>query len=425
MHDKLLNDSPYQDRQFYNFATSSKLPRHRWYYFKEGFSSGLVEEAINLNGGSKKRLNIIDPFCGSGTTALTSALNGHNCITTEVNPFLAFIAKVKTRSGTWRRSNFLQKLEQIINSSEKGSYSRLESFSTFSKRPNLDKWIYNTSVIRSFTSILESIEQFGGSYQEAFKMAAIVASSECSNVIKDGKAVRYKKNWKELQYSDNDFIIKFRQISLMMLDDLERHPIKQEHTPKILSGDARNTLATLEDNNYDLIVTSPPYLNSFDYTDVYRPELFMGGFIKDNDELKKLRLQTLRSHVQVGWHRNIEYESIMLDPIVKKIEQTENLWNKNIPLMIRAYFDDMWKIFNDLSKKLKKNGEAWVVVSTSAYGGIEIPVDFILADAATNAGLILKEIHNLRQLRTSTQQWKQLSVNKPPLRESLIILKKM
>ena len=31
---------------------------------------------------------------------------------------------------------------------------------------------------------------------------------------------------------------------------------------------------------FKLCVTSPPYLNSFDYTDIYRPELFLGGFVQ-------------------------------------------------------------------------------------------------------------------------------------------------
>ena len=44
---------------------------------------------------------------------------------------------------------------------------------------------------------------------------------------------------------------------------------------------------------------SPPYLNSFDYSDVYRPELFAAGFVSANSKLRKIRKKTLCSHVQV------------------------------------------------------------------------------------------------------------------------------
>jgi hypothetical protein len=63
-------------------------------------------------------------------------------------------------------------------------------------------------------------------------------------------------------------------------------------------------------------------------------------------------------------------------------------------------------------------------VSTSAYGGVHIPVDFIVADAGHQAGLSLEGIYRLRHLRAAGQQWKQFETKTPPLRESLIIMSK-
>ena len=73
------------------------LPRHRWYYYKEGFSPSLVQHAINeYNLGSESR--ILDPFNGSGTVTLTSSQNNILSTGIEVNPFTAFVAKSKTLS---------------------------------------------------------------------------------------------------------------------------------------------------------------------------------------------------------------------------------------------------------------------------------------------------------------------------------------
>ena len=75
-----------------NAIDTINLPRHRWYYYKEGFSPNLVKKAIK-----KMHLNsqdmVIDPFNGSGTVTLTCALMGLPAIGIEVNPFTAFIAK--------------------------------------------------------------------------------------------------------------------------------------------------------------------------------------------------------------------------------------------------------------------------------------------------------------------------------------------
>lgn len=92
--------------------------------------------------------------------------------------------------------------------------------------------------------------------------------------------------------------------------------------------------------------------------------------------------------------------------------------------MINAYFDDVYKVFKGLKPRLKTGGEIWLIVSTSAYGGIHIPVDLLIAEIGAILGYKLKGVHVLRNLRTSPQQFKQLKVSTAPLRESLIILRK-
>ena len=71
---------------------------------------------------------------------------------------------------------------------------------------------------------------------------------------------------------------------------------------------------------------------------------------------------------------------------------------------------------------MRRGGQVWLVVSTSAYGGVHIPVDLIVADAANQAGFDLEGVYKLRHLRAAGQQWKQFKIVAPPLRESLVIL---
>ena len=58
-----------------NAIDTMSLPRHRWYYYKEGFSPNLVNKAIDELQLGENDL-IIDPFNGSGTVTLTSAMRG-------------------------------------------------------------------------------------------------------------------------------------------------------------------------------------------------------------------------------------------------------------------------------------------------------------------------------------------------------------
>ena len=46
--------------------------------------------------GHKQAKRIFDPFCGTGTIALSAAYHGHEGVTTEINPFLVWLAQAKT-----------------------------------------------------------------------------------------------------------------------------------------------------------------------------------------------------------------------------------------------------------------------------------------------------------------------------------------
>ncbi|MGN6181392.1 MAG: DNA methyltransferase [Mucilaginibacter sp.] len=427
MEQSLVLDGPYKNKDFFNFISTSEQPRHQWYYFKEGFSSALVKEAIGAID-KKKPLKILDPFSGSGTTALTSSLLGHAATGIEVNPFLHFTSEIKTKAWAIPYDKSMKDLNEVLKKSRSGAFSALEGFSTFTAKEGLDKWLFNTSVIRRYTSVINAIDKCVDEEQKPlFRFAALIAAMDCANVKKDGKGVRYKKNWKDVAYAGSDFERNFSETFKKIASDINSNPITKKHEPKIFLSDSRGQFLNpdFKEDNYDLVITSPPYLNSFDYTDIYRPELFLGGFIRNNEELRELRLKTLRSHVQVDWNPEITYVAEYLkkyhDIIVSNKDQ---LWNKRIPVMIEAYFDDLAVILKNVKERMRKGGQVWLVVSTSAYAGVHIPVDLIIGEIGHELGLRLKGIHCLRYLRTSSQQYTQLQTNKAPLRESLIILEK-
>lgn len=418
--------SPFYEAGLHNFETTSQRPRHRWYYFKEGYSSDLVDAAINssMDTYRVKQLNVVDPFSGCGTTALTCSLNSHLFTGIEVNPFLHFTSIAKTRQGKWQKKKFEAIVSDVIRKSYRGAKSNLEGFSTFTKLSSEEKWLFNLSVLRRYTALSREIKKLRSMSKKALMLAAIASAFDCSNVKRDGKALRYKKHWKKLSLGADQFIEKFKKRSMKIIGDVTHHPIDRKYVPQLICGDARKRIFGLKKEYYHLAVTSPPYLNSFDYSDVYRPELFLGGFVSDNDDLRKVRMRTLRSHVQVDWDKKVRLESTILEKIILKLNEAEGLWSSRIPLMVHAYFDDLLTIFGGLYRALKKKGEVWMVIGTSAYGGIHIPVDLIATDIATSVGFRLDSINCLRHLRAAGQQWSKLGKKTNPLRESLIILRK-
>ena len=406
------------DGGYSNYESTIELARHRWYYYKEGFSPFLVEKAIEQTGIGKDDL-IIDPFNGSGTTTLTSSLNGHKSVGIEVNPFTSFLSEAKIKNANI--SEFEKWKSKVLISLDKESLSPLIGFSTFSKTNKLEKWLFNNPVLNSFEAgwqLTNSISSYH--IRKLVRLALISSAMQNCNATRDGKCLRYRENWEKKKFDKNSFSHALELNLTHIKTDIQEKPITEKAI--LINGDCRKILqSTDEFKSFKLCITSPPYLNTFDYTDIYRPELFLGKFINDADSLYNLRLHTVRSHVQAKWKEPTQSDfGFLYDKTMKYInENKENLMHKNIPLMIQAYFEDMLNILKQLKAKADKDAQVWFVVSNSAYAGHEVPVDLIIGDLASKAGWFLKDIPVLRYLKKRKTK---NSTDITQLRESAIIL---
>ncbi|HAM21604.1 MAG TPA: hypothetical protein DCQ04_04890 [Actinobacteria bacterium] len=407
---------------------AASLPRHRWYHFKEAFSPAVVARAID-DTARDEGIFVLDPFSGSGTVPLTSVAEGHRAVSFEVNPFLAFVSRTKMLQ--LKRSELENNVAKVLDGVDAGAPSPLESFSTFSEAGGAQKWLFNGEVLRAFEGGWESTSSMYSAARDLLRLSLIVAAMDVCNATKDGKCLRYRSNWQDRAYGRTDFRAAFERRVRVIRDDLERSPLSSTVADtQVHQADARVEMdGYLEQARFDLCVTSPPYLNSFDYTDVYRPELFLGKFVRSMKQLRALRMRTLRSHTQAKWEDPKESE---FGPNFKRsydeiVRHADSLWSPRIPKMIRAYFEDMRRVLRSLRRLAAPEASVWIVVSTSAYAGVVIPVDLIIADIGTQEGWYLREVSLMRHLRrVPVQQWDLLSENsdlsKPYLRESIVIL---
>jgi hypothetical protein len=417
MPDRINNDFFLLNKGYSNYDDSTDLARHRWYYYKEGFSPNFVEKAI-AHSQIKKNDLIIDPFNGSGTTTLTSAILGYQSIGIEVNPFTSFLSSAKQKNVD--TIELKKTFEKTFKNCEKGAPSNLIRFSTFSYKKDLEKWLFNKNILNSFEG--------GWRYSSSIKnpdvkkiinLSLISAIMENCNAIKDGKCLRYRPTWKNKRLTKEDFIQSLTDKSRAIIDDIVSHPTLTE--ANIIQGDVRKVISSNRQiSNFKLCITSPPYLNTFDYTDIYRPELFLGKFIHNSQELYDLRLKTVRSHIQAKWNLpKMSDFGILYDQVMKHLNENENLlMDKNIPLMIQAYFEDIFSILKKLFAKAAADAQIWMVVSNSAYANQEIPVDLIIGDLGTKSGWHLKEVGVLRYVQKRKTKY---SPDIIELRESVII----
>ena len=89
--------------------------------------------------------------------------------------------------------------------------------------------------------------------------------------------------------------------------------------------------------------------------------------------------------------------------------------------MVRLYFVDKEKLFEELYKKMKVGGKVYFNVSNSAYFNIEIKTLDICASIAEDIGFSVNEIRKARFLKTSPQQKEHVK----KLLEGVIVLEKI
>ena len=257
---------------------------------------------------------------------------------------------------------------------------------------------------------------------DALLLGLAASIESLSRVRKDGRALRIvkKKNpaldvalrerWKRIS-SDAQFF----------QDALPRARI-----PRVVRGDGRNPLNHgVQQGSIDLIVTSPPYPNTIDYTEVYKLELWMLGLVDDGAEFLKLRRSTFRSHPTTpppeppeAFFRATRKGRLktLLSPLFERTRSSHEKWRNRL---LTGYFSDMWTALGEHHKCLRSGGFEIIVVGNSLHGGRSapylIPADLVVAVIAERRGFRVRAVEVTRQLP------RRLSGNHF-LRESVVVL---
>ena len=247
----------------------------------------------------------------------------------------------------------------------------------------------------------------------------------CAYLCSLDKASFAKKDGNGLKYPKNKIPLRFKEVFISNLEKFieDTKKVKIQNKPVIFEG---NNLQILSKKSFEkkykskisLCVFSPPYANCFDYTEVYKTELWFGDFVKEYKDLRNLRNKTLSSHLNKKFSDVKILKEII--PYIDKIK-IKKLWSKKIIDMLTNYFYEMDVLISKLNTLISKNGKCVIVVGNSSYGNVAIPTDEILKKLAKKNGFKNNYIIHARKLGTSSQQYKKID-NLNMLRESLVVL---
>ncbi|SDK69344.1 hypothetical protein SAMN05192566_2081 [Methylophilus rhizosphaerae] len=377
----------------------------RWFTFKEAFAPSFVIGAIERLGYWPT--HIIDPFGGMGTTAITAQLLDINVTTIEINPFSADLISAKATPIP------LEALNQISTDFYERLAKTPENLNllahlppTFVEGAQKDRWIFSENVAKRISQYLGVITDYKD--PDIKRLLKVILGSTLipsSNVYINGKGRRYRRNWKENQPTTQVLDDLFKKQLEIVLEDNRIFQHRPNGIVSVHNDDSRVVLSGLNETT-DLIVFSPPYPNSFDYTDIYNVELWVLGYLKNASDNSTLRKQTLRSHVQAKRpFDQPKNTSEILNKTYSDLKTVRvDLWNKNIPEMVTAYFKDLEDILLHSYRLLKPKGKVIMVVGDSKYSNVLIDVAGILIEIARALGYKEVSKQEVRKMRTSAQQ---------------------
>jgi DNA modification methylase len=391
------------------FSGAMKLPRHRWFYYKPGFSPKLIDYFLDKYTLPTKTL--VDPFCGVGTSVIASAIN-HGFVSHgfDISPLAIEISKAK-----------------ITNPSSEKIFKALDSIN-YSKKyeDGIDEYYLKKSfddvILRQLFNIKNEIEHIFENNSEEERFLSLCLTSifhEFAHAKRDGGFLRFEKKESipnvEIRFKEvvNDFINDVIEENRTLFSNSK----EQFQNINFDIGDAREI--NMKSNSTGIVLTSPPYLNRYDYTRIYALEMALIG-LSDKD-VKAIRKNTLKSHVEAKHKIYPNLQSELLDELMDKIN-TSTLTNQNIPEMILGYFHDIAWSISESKRILKKNGIAAFVVGNCRFSGHHVEVDSIIAEIGSNIGLNLENIFVAKARGSSVQQVHKYG--EIPLRESIVVLKK-
>ncbi len=369
---------------------------HGFHKYPAKFIPHIPKWAIGkyLNGNKDK--NILDPFCGSGTTLVEGVLAGYNVIGVDIDPLSVMISKVKTtRVDEAELKKISVWLVNEIKAKKKGTF-----------KPDcetIEHW-FTKDAIKKLSAIRTLINQIPEKFGDSKKVKDIQdlllicfssiirrvsnADNESQKTYVSHTKVKEPVEVNELFFTQLDFFVD-RAINFSSVTN-------SRTKNKIIHSSSATLLSKkLKEVQIDLAVTSPPYIKAIDYIYNQMVELFWIGDLfqmqtQAQQNEKKIQYIGNKQISKVEFIDYTPYNTILhIDKLDEKLQQVYDTDRKNghkHSYVTFKYFVEMEKHFAEMSKCLRSGTHYVMVVGDSNVSDIFIDTADFLIDIAQRNG---------------------------------------
>lgn len=373
------------------FGDNRDRPIHRWYPFVEGFSADLVAAALDeLAPGAM----VLDPFGGSGTTALAAAERGYDCAFCEVNPYLAWVADVKVNRSriAWQSGAAadLVALAEAIRSRAPRAKQRDHPLLVVDAR----RRYFPDGVAAQVLGALRLAEE--RCRPEALPLARLAVATSlipASNMVRRTDLRRRRPG----DPPPRAFGPLLAERLLEVAGDVDAAGPSLRGAAVRVGSDVRQLTAV--ERPVELVVTSPPYLNGTNYCRNTKLELVALGFVEAEEDLAVLRDDSIAAGINtVSSRRSEPGPMAAVEAVAAALDRVA--YDRRIPAMVRMYFSDMRRTFAALRASAAGGARFLLDIGDSRFSGVHVPTHELLCDVAALEGWASVRVETIRKRRS-------------------------
>jgi hypothetical protein len=420
-----VEDRASELKELLGFQSNLNRPIHRWYNFKEGFGEGLVHWLLDkYPRETHGPIQYLDPFCGVGTSLLGaqdyfagSGLENARVQGVEVNTYMHFVSMTKVRWHNYNPAFLLRAAEVSTNGLKLRGKPEIPALSTFAN----EKYIARTDLAR-IVDLRNKIQVVARKRPEMrpLLLGLMSGAERVFNLRKDGRALRFVERARDTTVDEE-----MKRAWKTIAEDLQLG-LQWSGTPtRVVKGDGRRADKLFEHGKFDVILFSPPYLNNIDYTEVYKIEQWLLGFLTSQRDMVAQRRKTFQSHPSCVFpsFADAEHDAVVgllgdrFKRLVDYAAEGESWRNR----LFAGYFADMHRTLQSCMRLLKPGGRVFLVVGNSLHGDADRPIpvatDIWIGKLARKVGLRVDAILVGRELQRRKLEWS-------GLRESVLVMTK-
>lgn len=385
-----------RQRADYTHKFNAKTGRHGWLRLTPAYSVKIVEEIIGRQDGPKR---VFDPFCGTGTTALSAAYHGHEGVTTDINPFLVWLGQTKTA---------LYSPTELVTTRHACALA-LDIVKRGAVEPapvppihNIERW-WNPKALEFLRLLRAAIPKVTkeGSAERALLLIAFCRSLiELSNAAFNHQSMSFKNNGQLDIGLAADMLGVFAEDVRFALEGASANPIG---LARVILGDSRNPAGVVE-GPFDLVVTSPPYANRMSYIRELRPYMYWLDFLLNGRDAGELDWTAIGGTWGIATSRLVDWKRaaghFKSERLATTLDQIAHVDNKNgvaLANYVAKYFDDMWTHFQRLTPVLAPGAELHYIVGNSTFYGSLVSTELMYAEMLIALGFNDVECRAIRK----------------------------